>query len=154
MRLRVLVVAALAALALPSVAAAGTPKAKHHRGHDHARIAGTWSVQVTPDGEQPFQVLTTFTRDGSVIETEADTPGTGLGAWKRVGGHRFAFAFQRFSFNETGEPGGHVVVRGVATLSGDTFTAPFKFNIYDPAGNVVASGGGTATATRFVIPDF
>ena len=45
-------------------------------------------------------------------------------------------------------------MRGVATLSGDTFTAPFKFNIYDPAGNVVASGGGTATATRFVIPDF
>jgi hypothetical protein len=147
-------VAVLAALALPSVAAARTPKAKHHRGHAHARITGTWDVQVTPDGQQPFQVLTTFTRDHSVIETEADIPGTGQGAWKRVGRHRFAFAFQNFLFNETGEPAGHSVVRGVATLSGDTLTAPFKFNIYDQAGNVVASGAGTSTATRFVIPDF
>jgi hypothetical protein len=152
-RLRVLVVAALAALAFPSVTAARTPKVKHDRNHAHARIVGTWSVQVTPDGEPSFQALVTFTRDGSVIETEADAPGTGQGAWKRVGRNRYAFAFQSFFFTETGEPGGHVVVRSVVTLSHDTLSGPFKFNVYDPAGNVLQSGGGTASATRFVIPD-
>ena len=154
MRLRILVVAALAALAIPSVTAARTPKGKHDRNHAHARIVGTWSVQVTPDGAQPFQALITFTRDGSVIETEADAPGTGQGAWKRISRNRFAFAFQSFFFTETGEPGGHVVVRSVVTLSHDTLSGPFKFNVYDPAGNVLESGSGTATATRFVIPDF
>jgi hypothetical protein len=151
-RLRILVIAALVALALPSVAAARTPKGKHDR--NHPRIVGTWSVQVTPNGEQPFQALVTFTRDGSVIETEADAPGTGQGAWRRIGRNRFAFAFQSFVFTETGDPGGHVVVRSVVTLSDDTLSGPFKFNVYDPAGNVVQSGSGTATATRFVIPDF
>lgn len=153
MRLRVLVVAALAALAFPSVTAARTPKVKHDRNHAHARIVGTWSVQVTPDGESPFEALVTFTRDGSVIETEADTPGTGQGAWRRVGRNRYAFAFQSFFFTETGEPGGHVVVRSVVTLSHDTLSGPFKFTVYDPAGTVLQSGSGTATATRFVIPD-
>jgi hypothetical protein len=153
-RLRVFIVAALAALALPSVAAARTPQGKHHRGHGQARIVGTWSVQVTPDGEQPFQALITFTRDGSVIETEADAPGTGQGAWTRIGPNRFRFAFQSFAFTETGAPGGHVVVRSVVTLSNDTLSGPFKFNVYDPAGNVTASGSGTATATRFEIPEF
>ena len=46
------------------------------------------------------------------------------------------------------------MVRSVVTLSDDTLSGPFKFNVYDPAGNVLQTGSGTATATRFVIPDF
>ena len=91
------------------------------------------------------------TRGGGVIETESDQPGTGQGGWKRVGPNRFAIAFQTFIFTPTG-PGGHVVVRSVATLTDNTLSAPFKFDVFDPAGNVVQSGSGTATATPFVIP--
>ena len=40
----------------------------------------------------------------------------------------------------------------VATLTNNTLSAPFKFDVFDPAGNVVQSGSGTATATPFVIP--
>jgi hypothetical protein len=150
-RLRVLVVAALAALAVPSVAVARTPKA-HLRSGQAAPIVGTWSVQVTPDGPPPFQALLTLTRDGGVISTESDAPGTGQGSWKRIGRHRYAFAFQTFILSPTGAPGGHVVVRSVVTLTGATLSGPFKFDVFDPAGKPVQSGSGTATATRFVIP--
>jgi hypothetical protein len=151
MRLRVLLIVALAALAVPSVAGA-RPSGAHHRHHaQSARIVGTWNVQVTPDGAPTFAALLTFTRGGGVIETESDQPGTGQGGWKRVGPNRFAIAFQTFIFTPTG-PGGHVVVRAVATLTNNTLSAPFKFDVFDPAGNVVQSGSGTATATPFVIP--
>jgi hypothetical protein len=153
-RLRVLLVVALAALAVPSAASARTAT-KHGRSHGQAaRIAGTWDVKVTPDGAPPFAALVTFTRDGSVIETESDMPGTGLGSWKRIGHNRFAFAFKTFEFSATGDANGYVVVRAVVTLSHGTLSGPFKFDEFDPAGHVVQSGSGTATATRFAIPRF
>jgi hypothetical protein len=154
MRLRLLVIAALVALAVPSLAVARTAK-DHPRGHHKsARIVGTWDVRVTPDGQAPFPALLVFTRGGSVIETESDAPGTGLGSWKRTGANTYAVSFKSFFFTETGEPGGSVLVRTVITLNNDTLSGPFKFDISDPAGNKVESGSGTATATRFVIPDF
>jgi hypothetical protein len=99
-----------------------------------------------------LKAVLTFTRGGSVIETESDAPGTGQGAWKRIGPNRFAFAFQTFIFTPTGDPAGNVVVRSVVTLTNDTLAGPFKFDIVDPAGTPVDSGSGTATAKRFVIP--
>ncbi len=154
MRLRLLVLAALFALAVPSLAVARTAK-DHPRGHHKsAPIVGTWDVRVSPDGQAPFSALLVFTRGGSVIETESDAPGTGLGSWKRTGANTYAVAFKSFGFEATGEPGGSAFVRTVVTLNGDTLSGPFKFDISDPAGNKVQSGSGTATATRFVIPDF
>jgi hypothetical protein len=151
MRFPVLLIGALAALAVPSVAAA-RPTRAHDRDHaQSAPIVGTWNLQVTPNGAPTFAALLTFTPGGGVIETESDEPGTGQGAWKRVSRKRFALAFQTFIFTPTG-PGGHVVVRSVATLTKNTLSGPFKFDVFDPAGNLVQAGSGTATATRFVIP--
>ena len=153
MRVRVLVLTVLAVLAVPSLAAARTGKShSHDRGH--AAIVGTWSADVTPDQGPPLKAVLTFTRGGGLIETESDAPGTGQGAWKRIGPNRFAFAFQTFIFTPTGDPAGMVVVRSVVTLTNDTLAGPFKFDVLDPAGAPVPgqSGSGTATATRFVIP--
>jgi hypothetical protein len=153
-RVRVVVLTVLAVLAVPSLAAARTGKS-HPRDHGHAAaIVGTWSADVTPDQGPPLKALLTFTRGGSVIETESDAPGTGQGAWKRIGPNRFAFAFQTFIFTPTGDPTGSVVVRSVVTLTNDTLAGPFKFDVLDPAGTPVPgqSGSGTATAKRFVIP--
>jgi hypothetical protein len=156
MRLRVLLLAAVAVLAVPSTAAAhpvNVAQKKHNHGRK-AAIAGTWNVQVTPSGAPSFAALLLLTRDGSVIETESDAPGTGLGSWERVGRSRFRFAFQVFTFSPTGAPAGHVVVRSVVTLANKRLSGPFRFQVFDPAGNVVQSGSGTATATRFQIPPF
>jgi hypothetical protein len=77
MRVRVLLIAALAALAVPAVAGARPSGAHHPHDARSARIVGTWNVQVTPDGAPTFAALLTFTRGGGVIETESDQPGTG-----------------------------------------------------------------------------
>jgi hypothetical protein len=151
-RFRVLLVAALAVLAVPSATAARTAK-RHHPGHGQAtRIVGTWTVQVAVVGQTPFPALITINPGGGVIETESANPGTGQGAWKPAGRNRFAYAFQTYLFSGTGAPAGHVLVRGVVTLSHGTLSGPFKFEVSDPSGNTVQSGSGTVTATRFVIP--
>jgi hypothetical protein len=156
MRLRLLVCAALVALAVPTLAVARGTKGDHPPGHHQrsAAIVGTWDVQVTPDGQATFPALLTFNRGGGLVETESDAPGTGLGAWKRTGATTYALAFKTFIFTPTGDPGGWVVVRANVTLTDDTLSGPFRFDIFDPAGTKVQSGSGTATATRFVIPDF
>ena len=152
MRLGVLFIAALAALAVPSVAGARPIRAHDRDSARSARIVGTWNVQVTPTGAPAFAALLTLTPGGGVIETESDQPGTAQGAWKPISRNRFAIAFQTFIFTPAG-PGGHVVVRAVATFTKkNALSAPFKFDVFDPTGKVVQSGTGTATATRFVIP--
>jgi hypothetical protein len=152
MRLGVLFIAALAALAVPSVAGARPTGAHDRDSARSARIVGTWSVQVSPTGAPAFAALLTLTPGGGVVETESDQPGTAQGAWKPISRNRFAIAFQTFIFTPAG-PGGHVVVRAVATFTKkNTLSAPFKFDVFDPTGTVVQSGTGTATAARFVIP--
>jgi len=157
MRLRAVLVVAATALAVPSAAAA-RPANRHHPANASApSIVGTWSAQVTPQGPgatPPFQSLLTFTRDHGVVETESDEPGTGLGSWQHVGPNRYAFAFEIFIFTPAGTPGGHIVVNSVSTLARGTLSGPFRFKVFNPAGTVVQSGRGTATATRFVIPPF
>jgi hypothetical protein len=156
MRLRLLVIAVVAALAVPSLALARSATQGHPRGHHQAAaIVGTWNVQVSPDGQAPFTALLSFNRGGTLVETESDQPGTGLGSWKRIGPDRFAVAFKTFFFSDTGEPAGAVVVRSVVTLKDDSLSGPFKFDVLDTAGNVIPSesGSGTATATPFTIPD-
>jgi hypothetical protein len=153
-RLRVFIVAALVALAVPSATTARPFKPHGQRDAHGARILGTWSVQVTPDGSPSFPALITFTHGGGVIETESDAPGTGQGSWTQISHGRFAFAFQTFIFSSTGAPAGHAVVRSVVRLRHGTLSGPFKFDVFDAAGHKVQSGSGTATATRFAIPQF
>jgi hypothetical protein len=152
MRLRLFLIAALTALVVPSVAGARLTGAHDRHSARSAPIVGTWNVQVTPTGAPTFPALLTFTPGGGVIETESDQPGTALGAWKQKSPRLFAIAFETFIFTPSG-PGGHVVVRSVATLTKkNTLSGPFKFDVFDPTGKVVQSGSGTAAATRFVIP--
>jgi hypothetical protein len=155
LRLFVLVIAALAALTLPSSVAARATKSQSGGSGDRqaAAVLGTWSVQVSPDGQATFPALLTFTRGGGLIETESDQPGTGQGSWKRLGTDRFALAFRTFIYSATGTSAGSVLVRTVVTLDGDTLSGPFKFDVSDAAGSIVQSGSGTATAKRFEIPD-
>jgi hypothetical protein len=156
MRLRILLpaLALVAALALPTATSAHQSRSHEHGQRGSQQILGTWSVTVTPDGQPSFQALVTLEAGGGVTETESDQPGTGLGAWEQVGRNTYRFAFETFLFTATGAPGGHVIVRGLTSLKDGTLSGPFKFDVYDPSGNVVQSGSGTSTGTRFQIPDF
>jgi hypothetical protein len=121
--------------------------AEHHAN----LILGTWAVEVTPTGEAPFQAMVTFSAGGGLVETESTVPGMGLGSWEPGADDRVAVTFQRFEYNAEGAPAGRTVVRTEITVSGDEFSGPFEFDAFDPAGNVVFSGGGTATGTRFAV---
>ncbi|HEY6758439.1 MAG TPA: hypothetical protein VI318_03080 [Baekduia sp.] len=153
MRFRLFVLAAIVALAVPSVAVALTSRDRPPGHQQEATIAGTWDVKVSPDGDAPLTAVLTLTRSGSVIETESDQPGTGQGSWKRTGPDTFALAFKTYVFTATGDPGGAVLVRVQVKLADGTLSGPFKFDVSDADGNVVQSGSGTAEATPFVIPD-
>ncbi|HEV7753048.1 MAG TPA: hypothetical protein VGO71_15990 [Baekduia sp.] len=156
MRLRLLVIAVVAALAIPSLALARTAtKGDPRDQHQAAGIVGTWDVQVSPDGQTPFPALLTFNQGGTLVETESDAPGTGLGSWKQIDSDRFALSFKTFIVSGTGQPAGAVVVRSVGTLKDDSLSGPFEFDVLDTAGNVIPSqsDSGTATATPFTIPD-
>ena len=156
MRLRVLLpaLALVAALVLPSATSARQSRSHEHGQRGSQQILGTWSVTATPDGQPSVQALLTIHAGGGLTETESDAPGTGLGAWEQVGRHRYRFAFETFMFTGTGAPSGHVIVRSLTTLKDGILSGPYKFDVYDPSGNVVQSGSGTATATRFQIPAF
>jgi hypothetical protein len=162
MRVRILLLVALLALAVPAATSAKQGRSKNHGGspENHGRsaeILGTWSAQVTvnvPPGQPTFPALLTFSAGGGVVETESDAPGTGLGSWEKIGHHQYQFAFETFIFDNAGKPGGDVIVRMQATVNGDTASGAFKFHVFDPTGKMVQSGAGTATATRFQIPPF
>jgi hypothetical protein len=153
MRLRLFVIAAIVALAVPSIAVGLTTKDSPRDHQQEATIAGTWDVKVSPDGDAPLTAVLTLTRDGGVIETESDQPGTGQGSWKQTGPDSFVLAFKTYVFTETGDPGGSVLVRVEVELSDGTLSGPFTFDVSDPDGKVVQSGSGTASATPFEIPD-
>lgn len=150
MRVRILLLAALLALAVPAATSARQSRSETHR--RAGQILGTWNVQVAVNGQPAFPALLTFSAGGGVVETESDVPGTAQGSWEKIAHHKYRLAFQSFTFNSTGEPSGHVIVRSQVTLSKGTLSGPFKFDVFDPAGHVVQSGAGTATATRFQIP--
>ena len=152
MRYRILLLAALLALAVPAATSARQSRSENHG--RSGQILGTWNVQVTVNGQPTFPALLTFSPGGGVVETESDAPGTALGSWEKIGHHTYQVAFQAFTFSNAGQPNGHVIVRAHVTLSNGTMSGPFKFDVFDPANHVVQSGAGTATATRFQIPPF
>jgi hypothetical protein len=154
MRVRILLLAALLALAVPAATSARQSRSHHHEGS--GQILGTWDVQVSVTGQPTFPALLTFSPGGGLVETESDAPGTALGSWEKIGPRTYQVAFKAFIFNSTGQPNGYVLVRNKATLSHGTLSGPFKFDVFDAAGHVVPgqSGAGTATATRFQIPPF
>jgi hypothetical protein len=154
MRVRILLLAALLALALAVPAATSAKQGRSENHGRSARILGTWNVEVTVNGQPTFPALLTFSAGGGVVETESDAPGTGQGSWEKIGHRQYRFAFQTFIFTDTGQPGGHVIVRSRATVSHGRLSGPFKFVVFDPTGKVVQSGAGTATGTRFQIPPF
>ena len=120
-------------------------------GHHDQGILGTWLVDVKPTEGEPFQAMVTVSPGGGLVETESTSPGTSLGSWESRGRRRVAVTFQRFEFGPEGEPAGRSVVRTEVIVRGDEFSGPFEFDVFNPEGDVVFSGEGTATATRFPV---
>jgi hypothetical protein len=114
-------------------------------------LAGSWVINVTPapeSGIPPFVNLTSFTKDGRIINS-SPTDGAGVGEWIKTGSRQFASTFM--GFTKIGEDFLLLKVRATAEVdeSGDTFTGPYQVEIFDGEGNVVIAVNGTVRGTRF-----
>jgi hypothetical protein len=126
-------------------------------------IEGVW--QVTRMGvdcnnpnqtRPPFPAIMTFYRDGN-LTAYANPPGTGpldtpeAGLWQREPGSRnYSFHDISYLYDENGAFAGSGVVTAIVHLtSANSFEYSATIQFFDPDGNLLFSGCGRATGTRF-----
>lgn len=116
-----------------------------------------WLSSASTQG--PFIQVLAFHSDGTFIETSLTdylppqgTPGQGV--WEKTGNREFALTFYGVLVGNVSTPdfAGTYKVRSKLTLdeSGDQYSGPFIVDVFDPAGNLVATLDGTAHARRAV----
>jgi S-methylmethionine-dependent homocysteine/selenocysteine methylase len=126
-------------------------------------IQGVW--QVTRMGvdcndpnqtRPPFPALMTFYRDGT-LTAYANPPGTGpldtpeAGLWQRdPGSQNYSFHDISYVYDENGAfAGSGVVTANVHLTSANSFEYSATIQFFDADGNLLFSGCGRATGTRF-----
>jgi S-methylmethionine-dependent homocysteine/selenocysteine methylase len=126
-------------------------------------IEGVW--QVTRIGvdcnnpnqtRPPFPAIMTFYRDGN-LTAYANPPGTGpldtpeAGLWQREPGRQnYSFHDISYIYDENGSfAGSGVVTANVHLTSANSFTYSATIQFFDADGNLLFSGCGRATGTRF-----
>jgi hypothetical protein len=98
----------------------------------------------------------TFYRDGT-LTAYANPPGTGpldtpeAGLWQREpGSQNYSFHDISYVYDENGAfAGSGVVTANVNLTSANSFTYSATIEFFDPDGNLLFSGCGRATGTRF-----
>ncbi len=144
--------AAIAAIAVAALVAAGATWAGRDDNSANT-LAGTWQLTVNRGPVlPPVQGLTTYTRGHSLIGTgNVTVRGPAHGVWEHVRGRLFADTHVFFRFDATGAFIGSQKIRETVRLSqdGESYTAIAISDLFDPSGNLVASGlRATITATR------
>ena len=126
-------------------------------------IEGVWQVARCrancESGEcigSPVPAIMTFNRDGT-LTAYANPPGTGpldtpeAGVWQREpGSQNYSFHDISYVYDENGAFAGSGVVTANVHLAGaNSFTYSASIQFFDPDGNLLFSGCGRATGTRF-----
>ena len=127
-------------------------------------IVGSWLDTVTVTDGPTFKSLSTYTEDGSVVFndqgsvlTEPPFPrvfSAGHGVWVHQGGRTFSTTTLQLISDLKGDGVGNLLavlkLRATITLneSGDSYSAVFKAEFNDPAGNLIASFEGTTEGQR------
>jgi hypothetical protein len=146
-----------------SSVSAQEPESNGATAHGRRTIQGVW--QVTRMGvncddpnqtRPPFPALMTFYRDGT-LTAYANPPGTGpldtpeAGLWQREpGSQNYSFHDISYVYDENGAfAGSGVVTANVHLTSANSFEYSATIQFFDADGNLVFSGCGRATGTRF-----
>ena len=126
-------------------------------------IEGVWLPIVTITDCQTQAVIATFpsmeiyVRGGGYVGFGAvrQSDQIGMGAWRHVGGRMYTAQYQFFNYTPFGAPDGTpdgTLLRVSATVqlnaAGTEFSSSETGDVVDAAGNVLAQGCGTRTATR------
>jgi hypothetical protein len=123
------------------------------------KMEGSWVVTVTPavpPGVPPppsFRAYATCARGGVLIGSDARRAASKQhGAWAHLSGSEFAWTAIEQLFNETGEPGGTVIIRVRVTITGpDDLVGVSNAEERDSAGNLVSNRCGTIRGERITI---
>lgn len=137
---------------------------------DSNSIAGSWNVVATvpaPGGTRDFRALITFSEGGGMIASaEGDllqfgndlSPATaGHGAWARTGNREFLMTFRQIFYsidamgNSSYAGGNKVRHTAIMNRFGTAWSGRMTVEFFDENGQVIATGTGTATATRIVV---
>ena len=117
-------------------------------------LAGSWEVLATTPSQGSFNVFISFFDDGNVI---ADEPGSqetaGHGNWLATGGTNVIYTFKSVFGDANQQVLANLKVVGALQYNAtqDTWTGPFKVEVFDPSGHLVFSDRGTFTGTRIAI---
>jgi hypothetical protein len=129
-------------------------------------LAGLWNARVTltncatgeplPFPGATFDALAVFERDGTMHDTNANSPlvrSSAFGTWRQVSGRVYKFAFKHFRFDSAGAtPIGSNIVRHriVLAKNGRSYTSKGTAEFYDVSGiRMLPDGCSESTATRF-----
>jgi hypothetical protein len=119
-----------------------------------AVLEGAWRASLTATGLPPFQSLTSFASDGTLVTSASldltpqflSTPG--YGAWTRVAGGRYSMRVEFFTFTAQGVPSGSGEVTATLTVDGDHLSGPQTLTLLDPSGHILVTTSGTIDANR------
>jgi hypothetical protein len=133
-------------------------------------VAGAWRVTLSGLGPAPIPILMTFTRDGTLLQT--DTPvslpqpvppssaaSNGHGIWRKTGAREYAFTYVKIFYGPDGPALATVTQRANLTLSEDSnsFTAAITSTDFVNADGTPINPGGVATitfaGTRITLPN-
>ena len=113
---------------------------------DHP-LVGTWSLMTSDQAALPDVII--FSADGAIVDVESDGS-VSLGAWEPTGETTANLTLTVYSDEEGGYR-----IRAIVEVAADgqSFTAPYTLEPFDPANgdSMGEYGPDTATATRLVV---
>jgi len=124
------------------------------------RIEGTWRVQLTVRDCQTgaalrtFPALFIFGNGGTLSFTTAGQPPAlstpGVGVWGHAGGNNYSAVSETFVFSPAGVwIQTHRLTRVIEIRNdANEFTDTIALEIFNPTGNLIATGCGTTVANR------
>lgn len=134
-------------LCLPASAAG--PGVAHTSGN---QLAGAWEVNVNPDpgsGVPAVLNIALISRDGQIINTDS-SEGTALGGWNHERQGIYSVTF--YGFIPAAGLRHRVTAEVTLSNSGNTFSGPFRTDVYDMSGTFLFSFEGQVNASRLPLP--
>ncbi len=139
----------LAALAIAQTAQANASNLSE-------KLLGSWNVVVTTEVQGiTFPALLTFSSDGGMIADEPPSPfeTSGHGNWISAGRREVAYTFVSLIGSAEGPLSAKLKVVGTLQYDAgnDSWSGPFKIDVFDAGGKLSFTDHGTFSLTRIAV---
>ena len=116
-------------------------------------IVGLWHATFSSGGQIVDVAYDAFHEDGNEILNDYTDPIEGnvcLGTWEQTGLRTYTLKHPSWSFDSTGKLTGTVIITETLTLSdsGNSYSGPYKYDIYDIQGKFQQEFTGKIKASR------